>query len=610
MRYSADYLIEKRKERWYDNKDLEYDKRFRNAVSNKLLEDRILLEEVRKNPEKLIELLFVVVDKEQKTVPFFLNVVQKDFIFKLNKSIEDYEKGLILDIGFIILKGRQQGFTTAITAYQLACILLNRNFQGFTIADEASNTEAIFQNKAKFVYDQLPEVVKPTEKFNNKRQLLFENLNSSWSVDTATKNMGRSRTINFFHGSECAFWQYGIGVTQAGLGEAFTKNCIKIYESTANGFNDFKKMWDSKSYINCFYEWWLTEEYRTNFESSEIKQKFLNNVNTKDEWIFNRLRWLKNSIGLEDEQLYWYYNKYEKYIDKELIKQEYPCTPEEAFLATGQCYFDKDKIIQRIAELKGVKPIKKGYFDYKEKVQTAYNGEKYIVLEDIKFIEDKNGFIDIYEDVKERNPYVLSGDTAGEGSDFFTGQVINNITGKQVCKIRKRLGEIEYTKQMYCLGMYYNKALIGIENNFSTYPTNKLDEMRYPKLYVREKEDDYTNKKEKKFGFKTTVVTRPLILAILQQIVLEEIDKIIDIDTLNEMLVFIKNEKGRAEAEQGEHDDLVIALAIAYYIRNQQSFKLLPVEAPRAIDIDYSPFGVRNNSQIRHDDYGSDIEII
>lgn len=53
---------------------------------------------------------------------------------------------------------------------------------------------------------------------------------------------------------------------------AFTKNCIVIYETTANGFNDFKDMWDSGTYINCFYEWWRTGEYRHKFESAEKKK--------------------------------------------------------------------------------------------------------------------------------------------------------------------------------------------------------------------------------------------------------------------------------------------------------------------------------------------------
>lgn len=204
----------------------------------------------------------------------------------------------------------------------------------------------------------------------------------------------------------------------------------------------------------------------------------------------------------------------------------------------------------------------------------------------------------------------FGGDTAGEGSDYFTGFVIDNITGKQVAKLRREFDEIEYTRQMYCLGMYYNKALIGIEANFSTYPIKELDRLKYPHQFVRETEDNYTGKLEKRLGFKTTSITRPLILGQLQKIVLEEIDKINDKDTLEEMLTFVRNEKGRAEAQEGCHDDLVMGLAISYYIREQQSFKLLPAPKPVIQEIDYSPFEVRSRQQIRDDDFGSKIEVI
>ena len=261
MTYSADFLIERRKAKWKELKSIDYDKKLRRAIAGQIITSEQLLAEIKKNPEKLIELEFVVVDKEQRTTPFFFNEVQRDFIERLNAAIKDFEEGLIQDISILILKGRQQGFTTLVTAYQLATSILNRNFQGFTLADVADNSEAIFQNKAKFPYMQLPDILKPTEKFNNRRQLLFEKINSSWEVDTATKDVGRSRTISFFHGSECAFWQQGIAPIQAGLGQAFTKNCIKVYESTANGYNDYQTMWESGAHINCFYEWWRTPEY-------------------------------------------------------------------------------------------------------------------------------------------------------------------------------------------------------------------------------------------------------------------------------------------------------------------------------------------------------------
>ena len=306
MRYTADYLIQKRREKWNELHSIEYDKQFRNAVAEEIIKNAELLQELKRYPEKLIELVFIVVDKNQQTMPFFLNDVQHRFIDTLNKAIDDFNEGKITNISLIILKGRQQGFTTVVTAYQLSSSILNRNFQGFTLADKSDNSEAIFQNKAKYPYSQLPDALKPTEKFNNRKQLLFEKINSSWAVDTATKDVGRSRTVNFFHGSECAFWKDGIASIQAALGEAFTKNCIKIYESTANGYNDYQTMWDSGVHINCFYAWWETKEYRINFPSEETKQSFLAEIDSKKDWINERLKWLRDDKELDAEQLYWY----------------------------------------------------------------------------------------------------------------------------------------------------------------------------------------------------------------------------------------------------------------------------------------------------------------
>lgn len=604
MTYTAEYLIQKRKEKWNNTHSIEEDKRFREAVANELYKNKELLLEVKNNPEYLIELEFVIVDKKQQTVPFFINDVQHEFIEILNRAKQDYKNGSITDLTFLILKGRQQGFTSLITAYQLASSLLNRNFQGFTLADEADNTEAIFQNKAKFPYEQLPDIIKPTEKFNNKRQLLFEKLNSNWSVDTATENVGRSRTINFFHGSECAFWK-SISKVQAGLGEAFTIDCIKIYESTANGYNDFQKMWENGSGIKCFFEWWKTKEYRTNFESDEIKTEFIEKVNNNKDWIFERIKILIEDKHLELEQVYWYYKKYENYIDKDLIKQEYPCSSEEAFLASGNCIFDKEKIINRIQQLK--EPIKQGYFKY----DTYYNEKENEVLIDddsIEWVDDSNGYIKIYEEVLEGYPYVLGGDTAGEGSDNFAGQALNNVTGNQVAVLKHQFDEDMYAKQMYCLGFYYNKALIGIETNYSTYPNKELERLRYPNLFIREKEDTYTHKPIKSYGFETNKKTRPVIIAGLVEEYRDNIEQVNDRDTLKEALTFIKNENGRAEAQEGYHDDLTMANAIAHYIRAFQTYLIKKKEEIKPKE--YNPLDDLYEEDTITSDYGMRINVI
>ncbi len=569
MKYTADYLIQKRKEKWEENHNIEYDKKFREAVANELLTNKELRTEITEHPEKLIELVFVVVDKNQKTLPFFLNDVQQEFINTVNQAIEDFNAGIITDISIVILKGRQQGFTTVVTALQLAYSITHKNFQGFTLADKSDNTEAIFQNKAKFPYGQLPDALKPTEKFNNRRQLLFEKLNSSWAVDTATKNVGRSRTVNFFHGSECAFWEDGIAFVQGALGEAFTQNCIKIYESTANGFNDYQKMWDSGVHINCFYEWWKTKEYRVRFAGEDVKESFLNAIDTKKDWIWERLRWLRDTKHLEPEQLYWYWNKYEKYLDKDLIKQEYPCTPHEAFLLSGKNVFDTAIILDRLERLQ--KPLKTGFFLY------DYDGLK---ITNIRWVNDRDGYIKLYTLPNQLNytQFCIGGDTAGEGSDYFVADVLDAKTGIQVAKLRHQFDADQYTRQMYCLGKYYKDALIGIEANFDSYPIMELQRLGYPKQFTRTAQDTYTGKTEKRYGFKTTSLTRPTIISKLIEIVREHCETICDKDTLEELLTIVRNEKGRIEAPQGGHDDQMMSLAIAHHIREQVVFPTEVIE--------------------------------
>lgn len=232
----------------------------------------------------------------------------------------------------------------------------------------------------------------------------------------------------------------------------------------------------------------------------------------------------------------------------------------------GKTFFNAKNINKRLQELQHFKPARGQFiYEYDDRIKKIKN---------IRWQNDENGYIEIIERPKKHYPYVIAGDTAGEGSDYFTGQVLENITGRQVAKLRKEFDADEYTRQMYCLGMYYNYALIGIEANFDTYPIKYLEMLGYKKQFVRTKEDSYTGKSVKAYGFRTDRITRPMILSGLQSIVNDHIENITDTETLEEMLVFVRNENGRAEAQEGCHDDLVMGLAIAYYIRTQQKMNL------------------------------------
>ena len=272
----------------------------------------------------------------------------------------------------------------------------------------------------------------------------------------------------------------------------------------------------------------------------------------------------------------------------------------------GKTVFDARAVSERLQNLPKV--LKQGYFTYDEEL--ARQGK----MENIKWIPDRNGYIKIYE-TPNLSKYCIGGDTSGEGSDYFIGQVLDVRTGKQVAVLRHELDADLYAKQMYCLGWYYSSqnlqgevtpALIGIESNFDSYPIRELERLGYHNQYIREEEDTYTGKLTKRFGFRTDRNSRPRVISNLIQIVRDSTNQINDKETLEEMLTFVRNENGRPEAQQGAHDDLIMALAIAYDIKDQVVFEkdvLTPYTDIR--DIWHS-----QNKPTYQEDYGEEISVI
>ncbi len=235
---------------------------------------------------------------------------------------------------------------------------------------------------------------------------------------------------------------------------------------------------------------------------------------------------------------------------------------------TGKTVFNAAAVSARLEAIQP--PVARGFFEYSE----APDG---LHVKDWRWTDDPDGPVKVYKKPEPGRPYVIGGDTAGEGSDWFLGQVLDNITGEQVCTLRHQYDEDTYARQMYCLGLYYNEALIAPETNFSTYPVKLLDLMGYPNLYVREKEDDFDGKIKHAFGFRTDQLTRPVIISELIRVLRDNIGTVNDEETLLEMLTFVRNDKMRPEAEPGAHDDCVLSLAIAHYVRPQMRMN---VEAP------------------------------
>ena len=526
------------------------------------------------NTKQYIEKYIKIRDKSGKIINLQFNEPQQ----RLYDIIKE-QKLKNKPVRIVILKARQLGFSTITESilFKETTTKFNVNTGIITHQDEA--TKNLF-NMSKLMYECLPQEMKPAKKASNAQELIFDNdkgtgLKSKIRCMTAgSQGVGRSYTYDNLHVSELAFWPGNKKTTMTGLLQAVPNlpSTIIIIESTANGFEYFKEIWDGavageNDFIPLFVGWNELKDYQmpyTGFELTSEEIQLQRDYNLSLEQLTWRRWCIRNNCSNDIEQ----------------FKQEYPITPEEAFISTGACYFNKEIIMGRINKIKNIKPLRKGYFSY------SINGNK---ISDIEFIDDDKGYIDIYEEPKEGHPYVLGGDTAGDGSDYFTGLVIDNSNSKQIAKLRhNKIDEDEYSRQIYCLGTYYNNALVGLENNYSTYPTKKLKEYDYPKMYIREVEDNIPEVIQDKYGFLTTKATRPIILAMLKEIFRDNINYINDLDVLYEGLVFIKNEKGRPEAEQGKHDDLIMGLAITYYIRTQQSFIVKKIEKEEKIELPFA----------------------
>lgn len=517
-----------------------------------------------RDPAAYIQGLLHIKTKAGEIVPFRFNRAQRRF-YKIIKRERDAGR----PVRIIVLKGRQMGFSTQIEGLLYHDTATRFGVESLIVAHSEDSTAKLFAMSRLF-YETSPVPVRPMLRNSNARELRFENptrdpeekkrlpgLRSGIRCVTAGgKGIGRSFTLQNVHLSEFAFWDGDkkdilTGILQAVPSEPGT---MVIIESTANGFNEFHELWEAavkgeSDFIPYFAPWYEEPSYSMPVPPGTV-------------WTADELE-LAERYNLTPEQLAWrrWAVKNNCSGSEDKFRQEYPSCPDEAFLLTGTPVFDNEIIMQRREA--APKPVKRGEFTYSD------DGR---MLSDIKFNERDDGIIMIYEPPEEGRPYVIGGDTAGEGSDYFAAQVLDNVTGRQVAKLRHRLDEDLYAKQVYCLGMYYNIALVGIETNYSTYPVRELERLRYPRQYVRETMDTFTHKIRQSFGFDTNSATRPVIIAELVKIMRDVPELVVDFETLGEMLTFVYNEHRRPEASPGEHDDLVMSLAIAHFIRPQQAY--------------------------------------
>ena len=522
-------------------------------VSRDLVEE-LTSKKVKVSILNYIENYLYIKYKDGRVGLFKLNKPQRK-LYNLIKKMQDEKR----PVRIIILKARQMGFSTLVEGIVFSVVTLNRNMKAGVIAHREDATTNLL-NMFKFYYNKLPDNLKPQTKATNTKEVIFDTpegkgLNSLIKCMTATANgVGRSDTFQVLHISEFAFWQCDKMATYSDLMQSVpnTPNSMVFIESTANGFDEFKELWDKtvngeNDYEALFVGWNEMDEYRMPYYGFELTQEekelmILHNLD------YDQITWRRWCIA----------NNCGGDIDK--FHQEYPITPEEAFIASGNCMFNLQSLASRLKSL--TPPVKRGYFEYDYCYDTTI---KEMTVRNPRWIDDPKGEVFIYEDVKPNYPYVTGGDTAGEGSDANVFMVLNNTNGMQVCKYKTSKDSDIFAKQCMAIALYFNEALMNIETNYNAGVIGNLQRWNYPKFYRREVYDINTKETRESFGFRTTTITRPIILDRLIPLIRDNPQLVNDRETLTEMQTFCLNSSGKKyEAIKGKHDDHVMCLAIAW----------------------------------------------
>ena len=278
-----------------------------------------------------------------KVVPFRLNTAQRFLHGQL-----EAQKARGGRVRALLLKGRQQGCSSYVGGRFFHKTQFRQGIKTFILAHRDDATDNLFKQVRRFL-DNLPDQIRPVTGYSNRKELIFSVLDSAYGLGTAgSGSVGRSDTIDLFHGSEAAFWA-NVDDLRTGVLQAAEQAEEIIFETTANGYDPmFFPMWQDAvagrgMYIPIFIPWYWQDEYRSPAPAGFVMDE------EEAEYAL--------AYGLTAEQMAWRRNKIIELKDPVLFRQEYPATASEAFQVTGHESFIQARIVLRASSAKSVTPL-------------------------------------------------------------------------------------------------------------------------------------------------------------------------------------------------------------------------------------------------------------
>lgn len=457
-----------------------------------------------------------ILNKQHQIVPLMLNPAQRHLL--------DHLSGRDL-----VLKARQLGISTAIQAHLFLTAITTTARIG-TLAHDAATTDKL-REMAQFFYDELPEDARPKRSINNASKTTYPATRSTVYIATAgNRSAGRGGTYSHVHGSEVAFWKDGAALL-AGLMQGVPTEGKILLESTPNGQQGWfyeqcmKALDGDPTWKLHFFPWWIDPGYRLEVLSTEER------VLSPDVTIDTPLS-LPDSVlstqysalstdearlieahHLDMAQIAWRRMKMREL--GELFAQEYPEDPYSAFIASGVGYF-------RLS----------GELFTAAREATPQDGHRYVAGLDF-----------------------------GQANDYTVCAVIDTTTRQQVVLLRvNRQPWAAIRAQVVDLCRKWGIATLVAERN-------SMGDTNIEALYGELRDAGIETAI---YGFMTTHASKTGAMAELR-LALEEggLRLLDDPVQRHEMTVFTSEQTPTGTwqlgAPRGEHDDCVIALALAWH---------------------------------------------
>jgi len=493
--------------------------------------------------------------KSGEIAPLKLNPAQRILQNAIDKQMATEGK-----IRVVILKARQQGLSTYTGGYLYFSVSQQQARKAMVITHQADSTRALFDLTKRY-HDNMVEILKPHTKYSSRRELSFDTLDSSYVVATAGgEAVGRGETLSHVHASELAFWPKSTAEEiWNGLSQAVpnAKGTAVFIESTANGMgNLFHTIWEGavngeNGYIPVFIPWFTDPEYR-----EPVPKNFKRTPEEKE---------LAKKYKLDNEQLSFRRKKVAQ-NGLDLFNQEFPHSPEVAFLTSGRPVFNPTQLQECLSKARDI--------------------HQKLALEGDEWVEHHRGELQTYYPHDAGEKYTISADVAMgvRDGDYSVAQVLDSKK-RQVATWRGHVHPDYFSEILQALGTYYNEAFIIEENNSHGILTcTRLGkDFAYPYFYTEVQVDKLTDKETIKLGFTTTAKTKPLIIDQLRAAMREGEIELNDKITIKEMLTYIVSPTGSMEAEAGCFDDCVMSLAMGNHVHEGD---WTPVETPNELYIE------------------------